>query len=159
MDLHHTLTPHAALIGTWSGEGHGHYPTIADFTYTETITLTPLPGKPLLRYEQRTTGSDGAPLHTECGFWRFLGQDRLELTIAQPTGQTELLEGAISADGAVIELSSRQVANSSSAKQVESTARTYRWDAEDGTLHTSFSMAAAGQPMGEHLRSTLRQQP
>lgn len=158
LDLHPAIAPVASLIGTWRGSGQGYYPTIEDFSYTESITFAALPGKPFLRYLQVTLGADGTPMHTESGFLRPLPDvGRAEFTLAQPTGQTELAEGtlAINEDGTIaLDLGPSTVANSETAKQVDSTRRTYQLTA-DGQLHTALYMAAVGVPMTQHLHSTL----
>ncbi len=155
------IDDHSYLLGTWRGEGRGDYPTIDAFTYTETITFTAIPGKPFFRYEQKTVSPGGTPMHTEVGFLRSPADGQLEFVLAQPTGQTELLEGAVT-DGddgeLVIELGTSTVVNSTSAKQVDATSRTYVVDADRTALVTEFGMAAVGQPMQRHLVSELTKQ-
>lgn len=161
MNLHPLVTEFSFLIGTWQGAGRGDYPTIDAFRYRETLTFAFIPGKPFLRYEQKTMGAEDTPMHTECGFLRPIGDGRVEFTLAQPTGQTELLEGAVT-DGddgeLVIELGTSTVVNSTSAKQVDATSRTYVVDADRTALVTEFGMAAVGQPMQRHLVSELTKQ-
>lgn len=148
------LTPVAALLGTWRGEGAGSYPTIDDFTYTEEITFTDV-GKPFLHYVQRTWSPTRSPMHTETGYLRAAGHGAVEFVLAQPTGQTELCEGTLlaRADALVLEFDSR-VHNSASAKQVDTTHRRYEITGE--RLISTFAMAAVGQPLTHHLRSELR---
>ncbi|MEB8324678.1 FABP family protein [Dietzia kunjamensis] len=148
------LTPVAALLGTWRGEGAGSYPTIDDFTYTEEITFTDV-GKPFLHYVQRTWSPTGSPMHTETGYLRVPGDGTAEFVLAQPTGQTELCEGTLvaEADALVLEFDSR-VHNSASAKQVDTTHR--RYETVGDRIITTFAMAAVGQPLTHHLRSELR---
>ncbi|OAV77064.1 FABP family protein [Dietzia sp. 111N12-1] len=148
------LTPVAALLGTWRGEGAGSYPTIDDFTYTEEITFTDV-GKPFLHYVQRTWSPTGSPMHTETGYLRVPGDGTAEFVLSQPTGQTELCEGTLAAeaDALVLEFRSR-VHNSASAKQVDTTHR--RYETVDDRITTTFAMAAVGQPLTHHLRSELR---
>lgn len=155
MELHADVAPFAFLIGTWSGEGRGHYPTIDDFAYTEAITFAAVPGKPFLKYEQRTMSSTGAPMHTESGFLRFVGGGALEFTLAQPTGQVEILEGAASADHRSLTFVSVSVGNSSTAKTVASTARRYTLDENLTAMHSEFDMAAVGVDATNHLISDL----
>lgn len=161
MNLHPLVQPLTSIVGTWNGLGRGHFPTISDFDYTETISFDAIPGKPFLRYEQKTMGAEDTPMHTECGFLRPIGDGRVEFTLAQPTGQTELLEGAVTDgdDGELfIELGTSTVVNSTSAKQVDATSRTYVVDADRTALVTEFGMAAVGQPMQRHLVSELTKQ-
>ena len=66
-DVHAALGPLAALVGTWRGEGAGHYPTIADFRYREEATFGH-DGRPVLRYAQRTWRlEEDLPMHVEAG--------------------------------------------------------------------------------------------
>src|SRR5699024_5466178 len=144
MALHPNLSPVAALIGTWTGPGRGEYPTITSFTYTEELTFADV-GKPFLTYAQRTWSPEGAPMHMESGFVRVPAEGAVEMTLAQPTGQTELAEGRVRVNGEAMEfdLLSR-IMNSASAKHVQVTRRRYLLRGD--TLEVDFSMAAVGQP-------------
>src|SRR5699024_3882092 len=110
MAIHPTLASVTGLIGTWRGDGHGEYPTIEPFSYTEEVTITDV-GKPFLHYVQRTWSPAEAPMHTETGFLRVVDGTAVEFVLAQPTGQTELAEGPLNttADGFDCELTSRVV--------------------------------------------------
>lgn len=154
MSLAPNLARVSPLLGTWRGEGSGYYPTIDDFSYTEEVTFTDV-GKPFLLYVQRTWGPDGSPMHTETGYLRVVGPGAVEFVLSQPTGQAELAEGTLTAEGdtLVIELEAR-VLNTATAKHVENTRRTYRLAGD--TLTTAFDMAAVGQEMTRHLDSRMR---
>lgn len=153
-DLAPNLVPVSPLLGTWRGDGAGSYPTIDDFVYTEEITFTDV-GKPFLHYVQKTWGPTGAPMHTETGFLRIPGNGTAEFVIAQPTGQAELCEGTVHAEGdtVVLEFTST-VLNSTTAKQVTSTQRRYEFTGD--SVVSTFAMAAVGQPMTHHLRAEMR---
>ena len=157
MELHPALAAVAGLLGTWRGEGHGEYPTISSFDYTEEVAFSPA-GKPFLQYLQRTWSPAGVPMHTETGFLRVIEGQRVEFILAQPTGQTELAEGQLEAatEGLRFRLAAR-IANSASAKQVDATERDLVLAGD--VLTTRFAMAAVGQPMTHHLASELRRQP
>lgn len=143
------------LIGIWRGEGAGEYPTIDSFTYTEELAIEEAPGKPFLNYRQRTWSPAGDPMHTEVGFLRAPSSEAIEFVIAQPTGQTELLEGTYTElpDGFRLELAGR-IMNTATAKQVDATQR--RFELIGDELTYDFAMAAVGVPMTHHLRATLR---
>ncbi|GAA1869743.1 FABP family protein [Brevibacterium marinum] len=142
------------LIGTWLGSGTGHYPTIDTFSYTEELVFREV-GKPFLVYRQRTWSPEGQPMHMETGYLRSSTPTSVEFTLAQPTGQTELAEGALTSteEGLILELQSPQVLVATSAKSVQATARTYRLTKNQ--LAVDFSMAAVGVDMTHHLHSDL----
>ena len=157
MSLHPDIAPLAFLIGTWIGEGGGEYPTIADFTYGEEITIAAPPDKPFLTYSQRTwrTGDHpeaGAPLHTETGYLRAAGPGRAEVVVAMPTGVVEVHAGTI--DGMVLRLDTTTVGTTPTAKEVRSVARTLAVTGDE--LRYELWMAAVGQANQIHLTATLR---
>lgn len=150
--LHPDLAPAAFLLGTWRGEGEGEYPTIERFAYGEEVRFWHV-GKPFLAYQQRTWAlDDGRGLHAEAGYWRPTPPDRIEVVLAHPTGLVEVLEGGLA--GTAVELASRTVATTSTAKPVTATARTFT--VQDGVLSYTVAMAALGQPLQHHLAARLR---
>jgi len=158
--LHPDLAPVADLIGTWSGRGHGEYPTIEPFDYAESITFGHV-GKPFLSYVQRTrsigSGAGPAePMHAESGYWRFPTPGRVEIVLCHPTGVVEIEEGTIELrlDGViVIDVASTHVYGSSTAKEVAALARTFH--VGDDTIDYRVSMAAVGRPLQHHLAASL----
>lgn len=144
----------AALAGTWVGTGEGHYPTIADFTYRETVTFTDS-GRGFLRYEQRTQRSDtDEGLHLESGFVRVTPTGDVEFVLAQPTGFVEVHAGPW-ADG-VLDLCLVTVARSPSAKPVHEVRR--RIEVTDDDLTYDVWMAHADTELTHHLHATLHRQ-
>jgi hypothetical protein len=151
--LHPDLQPLAFLLGTWSGSGHGTYPTIADFDYGEEITFAHS-GKTFILYRQRTweAAPGGRPLHTETGYWRPGGPGRVEVMLAQPTGIVELQEGTV--NGTRIALTSTFVGLASTAKEVTTLERTLAVEGDE--LRYRLLMGAVGQPHQVHLEAMLR---
>ncbi len=158
-DLHPQCEPLAPLLGTWQGGGTGQYPTIDDFAYTEELTFAHV-GKPFVSMIQRTRNSaTGEPLHSEAGYIRALPGGELELTLAQPSGVTEIHLGTVrvTENGLVIELRSEAVGMTPTAKEVTSVRR--ELTIEDGTLISELWMAAVGHgDLLHHLRGELTKQ-
>lgn len=157
-DLHPGIAILEPLLGTWAGRGSGDYPTIDYFGYLEEVTFGHV-GKPFLSYTQRTRSEDGAPMHAESGYLRVPTAGHAELVVAQPSGITEVDEGTVRVDGSVliIELNSRSVGLTSTAKEVLSVARSIRVDGDELTY--TLSMAAMAQPLQHHLTATLHRTP
>ena len=157
-DLHPGIAILEPLLGTWAGRGTGDYPTIDDFGYLEEVTFGHV-GKPFLSYTQRTRSADGAPMHAESGYLRVPTAGHAELVVAQPSGITEVDEGTVRVDGSVliIELNSRSVGLTSTAKEVLSVARSISVDGDELTY--TLSMAAMAQPLQHHLTATLHRTP
>ena len=153
MDLHPALEPLAPLVGTWEGAGEGEYPTIKDFDYVEEISFTNI-GKPFLEYRQRTWNTETELMHVETGYLRVPSPDRVEFVLALPTGQVELAEGRLDvADDEIRIFVEGKILNTSSAKHVDATSRSYTLVGD--ALKTSFDMAAVNHPLQRHLTSDL----
>lgn len=149
------LAPLDFLIGTWTGGGHGVYPTIEPFDYEEEITIAPLGPKPMLRYSQLTWRPDGRePMHSEIGYIRPVGVDAAELVIAQPTGITEIHSGTIT--GSRIEFRTVSVGRAPTAKEVTTVDR--RIEVTGDRLSYELWMGAVGQSHQIHLEATLERQ-
>ncbi|HMG41187.1 MAG TPA: FABP family protein [Acidimicrobiales bacterium] len=155
-ELHPDVAALACLLGTWSGEGTGHYPTIEPFGYREEISFGHV-GKPFLAYRQGTVNlGTGLPAHAETGYLRGVGDGRVELVLAHPSGIAEVAEGTVTvtADGVELRLTSTSVTHTSTAKDVQSVARTITVAGD--VLRYDLAMGAVGQPHQPHLTAELR---
>jgi hypothetical protein len=153
--LHPDVEALRPLLGRWTGEGGGHYPTIDAFKYREDVTFGHV-GKPFLAYRQATVRLDtGQPSHAEVGYLRGVGGGRIELVLAHPTGVAEVAEGEVVEEdgGLTLRLVSVAVAGTATAKEVTALARTITVTGD--TLHYDLAMSAVGQPLQPHLSATL----
>lgn len=140
------------LVGTWAGRGQGSYPTIEPFDYLEEVTFEAVAGKPFLAYRQRTRhATEQRPLHAESGFWRWT-DGGVEVVLSHAFGITEILEGR--AEAGLIELTSRALVGTSTAKSVEATTR--RFEQTGDELRYDVAMAAVGEPLTHHLHAVLQ---
>ncbi|BBY36226.1 UPF0678 fatty acid-binding protein-like protein [Mycobacterium mantenii] len=157
-DLHPDLAALAPLLGTWSGQGAGKYPTIPPFDYLEEVVFSHV-GKPFLAYGQKTkAAADGKPLHAETGYLRVPQPGHVELVLAHPSGITEIEVGTYSVTGDLIEMqmSTTTVGLTPSAKEVTALGRSFRVDGDE--LSYTVQMGAVGQPLQDHLAAVLHRQ-
>lgn len=156
--LHPDVAALACLLGEWSGTGAGRYPTIDPFEYREDVTFGHV-GKPFLAYRQATVRLDtGVPSHAEVGYLRGVGEGRVELVLAHPTGIAELATGIVepTPDGLQLRLTSTTLAATATAKSVTQLERVFT--VAGNTLRYDLSMAAVGQPLQHHLTAELHRQ-
>jgi hypothetical protein len=150
--MHADLLPLGFLLGTWRGGGTGEYPTIEPFEYEEEMRFEHV-GDAFLLYEQSSwSPADRAPIHFERGFLRPGGDGRIELVLAHPIGLTEVSEGPLV--GTTFELTSRNVARTSTGLDATALVRRYRVDGDAMSYETD--MATERTAMALHLRAGLR---
>jgi hypothetical protein len=159
------LRPWSWLIGTWVGVGTGQYPTIEDFRFGQELAFAS-DGRAFLTYHSRSwllddEGRRVRPLAKESGFWRPQEDNRVEVSLAHPTGFAEIwygqlevtgLENAV-VTGARVDLRTDVIARTTTAKEYSQGHRLY--GLVEGRLLWTFDMAAVGEPLINHLAASL----
>ena len=159
------LKPLGWLIGRWIGVGTGQYPTIENFRFEQEVAFS-TDGRPFLTYWSRSWLLDDEgvrlrPLATEAGFWRARPGNVVEVTLAHPTGYSEVWLGSLEVTGmtnavitgARIDMRSEQIIATPNAKPYSAGHRLY--GLVNGRLLWAFDMAAMGEPMTNHLAVNL----
>ena len=154
-DLHPDLMPVVWLLGTWHGSGKGEYPTVQAFDYDQEVVFAH-DGRAFLHYFSRTwitdqQGERVRPGALETGFLRPVGDNKLELVLAHPTGYAEVWYGEV--QGARVTLATDLVARTETAKEYTAGQRMY--GLVDGALMYAYDMAAEGHEMQSHLWGRL----
>ena len=165
VEIPQLLRPWAWLIGVWVGVGTGQYPTIEDFRFGQEVAFA-TDGRPFLAYRSRSwllddEGNRVRPLAAESGYWRPKEDNRVEVTLAHPTGFAEIWYGTLevtglenaTVTGARVDLRTDVVARTETAKEYTQGHRLY--GLVDSRLLWTFDMAAVGVPLVNHLAASL----
>lgn len=148
--LHPHLAPLAFLLGTWRGEGKGEFHTVEPFSFEEKIRFSHR-GGPWLVYEQRARSTaDGELLHAEMGFWRPLGEGRVDAYVALNAG-SDFSEGTVL--GTTVTLRSTTTRMGEGIEEVTRLER--RYEVADDTLTYEISLGTEGQAFGWHVGGRL----
>jgi len=143
------------LIGTWTGEGNGEYPTIESFEYLETMRFAK-DERSIIYYDQNTRRLKGdlyVPSHWETGFIRITDGRNVTVNNAQADGRTEFLTGSLTKteSGLVLELRSSSFLND--PLPIETTRRI---GVEGDNLHYTMYMRTTTNPrLDIHLEAKL----
>ena len=175
--LPQAVLPISWMLGAWRGHGKGGYPTVADFSFVQEVTVT-TDGRPFLIYESRSwelddDGRVGRSLAMETGFIRVVhaGDDveakpstvhDVEMIISHPTGYAEVWAGTTTTTGienarftgAKMELRSHGVVSANLAKPYAGGERLY--GLVNGNFLWRFDMAAMGQEPAAHVAAQLQ---
>ena len=153
-ELHDDVASLAFLLGTWSGEGTGSYPTIQPFMYRETLRFDHV-GEPYLLYEQESWSPEGEPVHFERGFLRpGADPEDVELVLAHPIGVTEIASGRL--DGGELHMSAGGATIQRSAAGLDVRGLERRYHVDGDALTYELDMATGATPMTLHLAASLR---
>jgi hypothetical protein len=147
----------ARLVGAWSGEGRGVFPTIDAFTFRETLTVEQRDEASLF-YVQKSArapsaGSEWITSHWESGFIRRLDDHTFDLVSAQSGGRTEVLRGIATTSGPRLIIEFQSTAISNDPRMIASARR---WEIEGETLRYTMAMATTRVPeLTDHLSAVL----
>jgi hypothetical protein len=145
------------LVGEWSGEGRGEFPTVEPFEYLETLTFAG-DHRPFLHYEEKTKRrnagqADYIPSHWESGFLRLLPDGQVELINTQGSGRLERLTGSLEGTetGLILRLQSTAFLND---PRILETSRTITLDGNSLDYTQNMYTTAVSGP-AHHVRATL----
>jgi THAP domain-containing protein 4 len=157
MQIHPNLEKTVSfLIGTWKGEGVGIYPTIKTFEYEEELTFTPLPGKPILFFVQKTWKKDDkTPLHAESGYIRVPKENLVEMVNSQPTGVAEVYQGNVKEQ--TITLDSKSITRTEMTKSPHVLQTKRVMTVVNDQLDYLFDMSTTtNEKLENHLKASLK---
>ena len=160
-NLHPNCAPLAWMLGKWGGQGHGAYPTIEPFRFSQELIFTH-DGRPFFHYFARAwivddNGETVRDAALETGFVRCLpgdelGQSNVEFMLSHNTGITEIYYGT--AGEAKLDIATDAIARTATAKEYVGGKRLYGY--VEGDLLYAYDMAAMGQPLQPHLWARLQ---
>lgn len=143
------------LIGTWTGEGDGQYPTIASFRYRESTEIVQRDDHPALRFDQRTwklTPEGEVVSHWETGLLRISSDGSAKFHDAQP-GRSEAMSGSWKREGDGWSISLTSTGYAGDDRVIASTRR---FRLRPGEFQYEMHMeTTATHQMSLHLRATL----
>ena len=151
-DLNPAVGSIAFLVGTWRGRGEGRYPTIADFSFEEELTVWHAGGGWLAHIQKTKALDDGRPLHSEMGYWRPKEGGVVELVVTHSFGVVEMALGRVR--GTDLEFHSTSFVETPTAKTIAGAVR--RFTVAGASLTYEVDMEFGGHPMQHHLRATLQ---
>ncbi|CRK88253.1 CLUMA_CG002034, isoform A [Clunio marinus] len=149
--MHPALQPIEFLIGTWTSESAvGHFPTINDFKYDETIYFEEI-GQPLLNFKSISKIGE-RPMHLESGFLRILpGTSKVAFMVSHNFGLCSVEEGSVEGCNIVLESSGIQRISFAKDPMVTKIRRTITL-LEDMKLEIKTDMATTNTPeLTNHL--------
>lgn len=138
----------AFLIGEWRGEGKGLWGN--GFTFHDHVRFAH-DGRPVLLYQQQTAAPDGRPSHGESGYFVVQPDGEIHVTLAEPSGITEVLVGRVI--GTELSLASTEIGHTPTTDNVTVVRRRLRL--EEGTLVAEVDIAVNDEPIAEHTMSSL----
>jgi len=159
-NIHPQCARLAWLIGTWVGNGHGHYPTIEPFSFGQEVIFQQ-DGRPFIHYFSRSwlvneEGETIRPAAQETGFLRPQEDGTIEWVMSHNLGFVEVWHGELHPERPSFEVVTDAVARTASAKEYTGGKRLYGY--VEGDLAYAYDMAAMGQELQPHLWAKLQRQ-
>ena len=146
------VEPFSFLIGEWEGEGVGLWDASPRFRYRESLDISAVPERALLRLRQRTVVAEtGALSHVEEAFLRLFADAEVELVVAIPAGYTEIHGGRLV--GQRLEL--RQLALGVAPRALPLRLVERRLELADGRLLHQVAIAVGAGSPAPHVASIL----
>ncbi|MHB1986410.1 MAG: heme-binding beta-barrel domain-containing protein [Acidimicrobiales bacterium] len=149
LDRHLLLEPLSFLLGAWRGKCEALW---TDGLFFEDSFTFSHDGRPLIEFRQVTHGPGGAPAHGECGYLLAKDGGTVHMTIAEPSGITEVLRGQ--ADSNALTLESVEIGHAPGTTEVSRTTRRYFLDEE--RLIAEVDISVGDEALAPHTRSVLR---
>lgn len=144
------------LVGVWSGEGEGQYPTIESFRYREMTEIAERDDHPALHFDQRTwklTPDGEVVSHWEVGLLRISSDGSAWFHDAQP-GRSETMAGSWNREGEDWSLRLKSTGYAGDDRVVASTRQV--WLRPDELRYEMLMETTTTRQMSLHLRAVLR---
>jgi len=154
MTVNPAAEPIGFLLGSWRGGGRGIYPTIADFEFTEELTVWHAGGGWVAHVQKTNATDDGRPLHSEMGYWRPKENGVVELVVSHSFGVVEMSVGRV--EDTTLEFRSTYFIETPTAKKIDAALR--RFSVTGNELHYEVDMEFGGHPLQHHLRADLERE-
>jgi hypothetical protein len=140
------------LVGDWDGQGHGLWSEA--FVFSDRLSFLPdAGGRPVMEVREMTIGPDGRSSHSEVGYLISREGGEIVLTIAEPSGITEVLSGGVTSSG-VLELESVEIGHAPGTDPVTRVRRRYALAGAE--LLAEVAIAVGSDELAPHTRSVLR---
>jgi THAP4-like, heme-binding beta-barrel domain len=148
-----------AFKGVWKGKGHGEYPTMDGFEYSEQLTFSQA-GKVMMMEMRTWLEPLHKPMHCEAGIWRLLPNGNTELVLSHATGMQEISTGQYDENKRTLTTETLNISRTKSAKQPAVTAvkREYSFESDHVLKYKIYMSTTTTPEMTLHLTASLQRQ-
>lgn len=156
-NIHPDCARLAWILGRWSGNGHGEYPSIEPFQFGQELIFQQ-DGRPFIHYMSRAwivdeAGETVRQAAQETGFIRPQPGGGLEVVLTHNTGIVEIWYGELHPDQPRFEIVTDAVARTATAAEYTGGKRLYGY--VNGDLLYAYDMAANGHELQPHTHAQL----